>query len=150
MAYATLGDVGKILPEEVALPDPGSQGEDNLLAALEEATDTVIGYLGREYTGDPTDPGGVPPDLVPEDVPGAVRRVVARVAMRLFMDDPFNPGAESEVNLMGPFSHTVNWSLEAQSRSPHLTAGEKLRLDPYRSTPVGRAMHFPMAWAGDD
>ena len=153
MAYATIADVEKILPEDVDRPEVDSRDEANLLAALDETTDLVIGYMEREYTGGPTDPEGDPPDimpdLVPNDVPGAVRRVVARSAMRVFMDDPDNPGAESEISLMGPFNHTLNWSRDSQSRTPYLTGTEKLRLDRFKAGTRGQVGHFPMATARD-
>src|SRR5689334_8997517 len=99
-AYANQEDVEKILPEHEEVPE---DAVERLETNLEEATDLVIGYLGREYTDDAI-------DGVPGDVPGAVRRVTARVALRGFIDAPDNPGAEAETNLMGPFSHTINWS----------------------------------------
>ena len=139
MAYATQDDVEVILPEGEEVPQ---EAEERLETVLEEATDLVIGYLEREYTGDDEDG-----DDVPDDVPGAVRRVVARVALRAFVDEPANPGAESEVNLMGPFSHTINWMKDAQSRSLYLTDGEKLRLDKYVAGYSGGVVNLPMAGA---
>lgn len=145
MAYATLDDVKKILPEDEDLPEEDSRGEGNLLAALDEATDLVIGFLHREYTGEPTDE---PEDMVPDDVPGAVRRVVARVAMRGFMAD-VNPGAESEVQLMGPFSHALNWSKEAQAGDFYLTNSDELRIERFAVGGSGGAGYAPMAGARD-
>lgn len=141
MAYASLADVEAILPD----PDDEefSEAEERVLVNLEEATDLVIGFLGREFTDDDEDEDGVP-----DDVPPAVRRVVARVTLRAFLDDPANPGAESEVNLMGPFSHTVNWSKEIQARDLYLTEFEKLRLERFKLGYTGQAVHLPMAGAG--
>ncbi len=145
MAYATPDDVEAVLPptedmpDEPSNPDAPSREWRNLTTALEEATDLVIGFLEREYTDDDDDGDGVP-----DDVPGAVRRVVARVTLRAFLDEPYEPGAESEVNLMGPFSHTVNWSKESQSRSMWLTDGEKLRLGRYKQGYTGGAAHMAM------
>lgn len=139
MAYANQEDVEKILPEDEEVPEGAVE---RLETVLEEATDLVVGYLEREYTGDDDDN-----DEVPDDVPGAVRRVTARVALRAFVDEPANPGAESEVNLMGPFSHTINWMKDAQSRSLYLTDGEKLRLDKYVAGYTGGVTHMPMAGA---
>lgn len=142
MAYATTEDIEVILPEGEEIPESAS---DRLELNLEEATDLVIGYLEFEYTGDP----GL--DGVPEDVPDAVRRVVARVAMRGFLDDPANPGAESEVNLMGPFSHTINWSKEFQSRDFYLTDADKMRLERYVRGYTGGVVHVPMyGYCGTD
>lgn len=130
MAYATPEDVEKILPEGEELPDD----TEGLEVMLEEATDLVIAFLEREYQ-------------TPEDIPPAVTRVVARVAMRTFIDEPYNPGAEAEVNLMGPFSHTLNWSKEIQARSLYLTDMEKLRLERFKSGYTGAVTHMPMAGA---
>lgn len=145
MAYANLDDVENILPPGEDLPTDPSREYNNLITALEEATDLVIGYLDREFT-DPDDDS----DDVPDDVPDAVRRVTARVAVRGFLDEPMNPGAESEVELMGPFSHTINWSKEAQARDFYLTDAEKLRLDRFRLFPASGAAHMPMIGACGD
>lgn len=135
MAYATQEDVEKILPEGETVP---TTAEDKLATVLEEATDLVIGYLEFEYDGDPDDDG------VPDDVPGAVRRVVARVALRAFIDEPDDPGAVSTRDLMGPFSHDINWSKESQDGSVYLSRGEELRLDRFvRGSTMGAA-HYPM------
>lgn len=142
MAYATIEDVTNILPEGEEVP---ADAEDRLQTGLEEATDLVVAFLEREYTQPDEDQDGVP-----DDVPPAVRRVVARVAMRGFLDEPTNPGAQAEVELMGPFSHTINWAKEAQARSFFLTDGEKLRLEPYKAGYTGQAGHFPMSGAGGD
>jgi hypothetical protein len=142
VAYANLADIELILPPEEDMPDSGGRAESNLLTALEESTDLVIGYLDREFTEDDLDL-----DDVPDDVPDAVRRVVARVALRGFLDEPSNPGAESEVELMGPFSHTLNWSKESQARSFYLTDSDKMRLDRFRLQPVLGAANFPMQGA---
>lgn len=145
MAYATPYDVERILPPDEDMPTEPSNPDNpsrewlNLTTALEEATDLVIGYLEREYTGSDEDDDGVP-----DDVPAAVRRVVARVVLRSFLEEPYEPGAESEVNLMGPFSHTVNWSKESQARSMWLTKGEELRLSRFKAGYTGGAAHMPM------
>jgi hypothetical protein len=68
--------------------------------------------------------------------------------MRNFIDEPWNPGAESEVNLMGPFSHTLNWSKEVQARDLFLTDMEKMRLDRFKTGYSGSVVHFPMGGAG--
>lgn len=141
MAYASVDDVVVILPPGEEVPP---EAEDRLLVNLEEATDLVVGYLDKEYTGT------LGSDDVPEDVPDAVRRVVARIALRGFLDEPDNPGAESEVQLMGPFSHTINWSKEAQARDFYLTDAEKLRLDRFKLFPATGAAHVAMAGAGGD
>lgn len=138
MAYASLSDVEAILPPDEDMPDdPTSREYLNLTTALEESTDLVIGYLEREYDGELI-------DGVPGDVPGAVRRLVARVAMRAFIDNPDNPGAEAETNLMGPFSHTINWSKEAQARDFYLTDSDKMRLDRFKVGFLAGAGHMPM------
>ena|SRR6478735_9404652 len=145
MAYANTTDVEDVLPEDEELPEAGTRGDRNLRAALEEATDLVIGFLGRTFT-DVTDTDD---DDVPDDVPGAVRRVVARVAMRCFIDEPSNPGAESETQLMGPFSYALNWSKESYSRSVYLTDADELRLKPYIRGNTGGARHAPMVGANE-
>lgn len=150
MAYANLADVEKILPPDEEIPtDPSSREYMNLTTGLQEATDLIDGYLEVEFTGADLDD-----DEVPDDVPGPVRRVAARVAMRAFIDEPANPGAASEVNLMGPFSHTINWLKEASARDYYLTDSEKTRLERYRRGYTGYAGHVPMygtcgtAWYG--
>lgn len=134
LAYANQDDVEAILPDEDSVPE---EAVERLEVNLQEATDLVIGFLGREYTDDPI--GGVP-----GDVPGAVRRVTARVALRAFVDIPENPGAEAETNLMGPFSHTINWSKEAQSRDFYLTDSDELRMKKYQLASSRGAYHAPM------
>lgn len=141
MAYATQADVEAILPEHEEVP---TEAEDRLAVILEEATDLVIAYLGREYTGEDV----APDDEVPDDVPGAVRRVVARVALRAFIDAPDNPGAEAETQLMGPFSHSINWSREAQARDLYLTDSDKLRLEKFVVNSARGVYHVPMVGAG--
>lgn len=145
MAYANLIDVEDALPAEEEMPVEPSNPENpsreyrNLVTALESATDLVIGYLKREYTGTDEDDDGVP-----DDVPAAVRRTVARVAVRAFLVDPSAPGAESEVNLMGPFSHTINWSKEAQARDFYLTDSDQDILDRFVTAYDGGAAHYAM------
>lgn len=136
MAYANKVDVENILPEDEGVP---ADAVVRLVVNLEEATDLVIAALGREYTDVDEDEDGVP-----DDVPGAVRRVVARVALRAFTDNPDNPGALSETNLMGPFSHTINWSKEAQARDFYLTDSDELRLKKYALTTPRAVGHAPM------
>lgn len=137
MAYATQADVEKILPDDESVPN---EAVERLETNLEEATDLVIAFLGREYTGEPVDED----DPVPDDVPGAVRRVTARVALRAFMDAPENPGAVAETNLMGPFSHTINWSKEAQARDFYLTDSDELRLKRFVVSSSRAVKHAPM------
>jgi hypothetical protein len=72
------------------------------------------------------------------------------VTLRAFLDDAANPGAESEVNLMGPFSHTINWSKEAQARDFYLTDSDKLRLERYVAVQYSGAAYAPMAGACGD
>lgn len=150
MAYASFDDVKAILSPDDEMPEvptpPAEPSREylNLATALEEATDLVIGFLdGREWTDEDEDEDGVP-----DDVPGAVRRVVARVALRGFIESD-SEGVESEVNLMGPFSHTLNFSKEAQG-SLWLTDGEKMRLERYLVGYSGGATHMPMAGACGD
>lgn len=143
MAWAAIADVEKILPEDETVPASGAVRE-RLAANLEEATDLVAAFLDVEYAGADTDSDGVP-----DDVPGPVRRVVARVALRGFLDEPENPGAAGETNAMGPFSHHINWSREAQARDFFLTESDELRLRRYRaSTPRGVG-HAPMVGSGN-
>lgn len=144
MAYAAQSDVEAILPEDEDVP---TEAEERLATNLEEATDLVSAFLHREYTGEDAepDPDG---DGVPDDVPGAVRRVVARVALRAFIDAPDNPGAVAETNLMGPFSHTINWSKEAQARDFYLTYSDEQRLKPYVLLTARSAAHAPMVGGG--
>lgn len=137
MAYANVDDVEAILTPETDMPVEPSREYTNLVTALEEATDLVIGYIEREYTGNRY-------EGVPSDVPDAVRRVTARVAMRAFTETPENPGAEAETNLMGPFSHTINWSKEAQARDFYLTSSDKMRLDRFKVGYLNGAGHMPM------
>lgn len=142
MAYATRADVQKILPEGETVPEDAIPRLDT---ALEEATDLVISYLDREFDDTDEDEDGVP-----DDVPPAVRRVVARIAMRGFLDEPSNPGAVAEHQLMGPLSYTVNWSREAQARDFYLTDSDRDRLDRFKLFTATGAAHVPLAGAGAD
>lgn len=155
--YANLDDVENILPEDEDMPlepsDPDSPSRDymNLSTAILEATDVVIAYLEQETPwGSGDEDADEDGDGVPDDVPLPVRRVVARVAMRNFIDEPWNPGAESSVDLMGPFSHTLNWSKEVQARDLFLTDMEKMRLDRFKGGYSGSVVHLPMGGAGGD
>lgn len=142
MAYATQADVEAILPDEEEVP---SEAQERLAVNLEEATDLIIAFLGFEYDEPDEDDDGVP-----DDVPPAVRRVVARVALRVFTVDPENPGVESEVNLMGPFSHTLNWSKTAQDGSLYLTSSDEERLERFKRGYTQAARHVPMVGACGD
>lgn len=149
--YANLDDIENILPPDEEMPSEPSNADAptreyrNLITAILEATDVVIAYLEREFAQ--VDPVDEDDDGVPDDVPLPVRRVVARVAMRNFIDEPWNPGAESEVNLMGPFSHTLNWSKEVQARDLFLTDMEKMRLDRFKLNYRGAVVNVPMGGA---
>lgn len=141
LAWANAEDVKAILPEdEEPIPSTGHVLE-RLEVNLLEATDVVSAYLGREYTDDPV-------DGVPGDVPGAVRRVVARVALRGFMDTDVAGGAQGETNAMGPFSYHVNWSKEAVAGDFYLTDNDELRLDRYRLSGPRAVGHAPMTCSG--
>ncbi len=140
MAWANAEDVRAILPEEEDdIPTSGHVLE-RLQVNLEEATDVVQPFLGRDYTGDDDDDDGVP-----DDVPPAVRRVVARVALRGFSDDAAESGATGTTNTMGPFAYHINWSKEAQSGDFYLTDWDELRLKPFRLISTRAAGHAPMA-----
>ena len=142
MAWASVDDVKVILDEdEIEIPATGHVLE-RLKRNLEEATDVVAAYLGRDYT-DAADGDGVP-----GDVPGAVRRVVARVAMRGFQEADSSPGVQSETNTMGPFGYHVNWSKEAVSGDFYLTDTDQLRLGRYRLS-TGRSAGHVAAWSGE-
>lgn len=150
MAWANIADVEKILPEDETVPTSGHVRE-RLAINLEEATDLVRAHIEQDY--DEVAPDAPAPDEdaddVPDTVPGPVRRVVARVALRGFLDEPENPGAAGETNAMGPFSHHINWSKEAQARDFFLTESDELRLRRYRlSTPRGVG-HAPMVGSGN-
>ena len=141
MAWASVADVQVILDEdEEPIPDTGHVRE-RLARNLEEATDVVAAFLGRDYTDADDDNDGVP-----DDVPGAVRRVVARVALRGFME-PASPGMQSETNTMGPFGYHVNWSKESVSGDFYLTDSDELRLGKYRLSSA-RGVGHVAAWNG--
>lgn len=143
MAWANVEDVKAILPEdEDDIPSSG-HALDRLKVNLEEATDVVRPFLGRDYTGDDDDN-----DDVPDDVPPAVRRVVARVALRGFMDTDATGGAAGETNTMGPFAYHINWSKEAQAGDFYLTDSDEDRLSPFQQTGPRAAGHVPMAGSG--
>lgn len=141
MAWANIEDVEKILPEdEDPIPTAG-HARDRLAEYLEEATDVVGAFLGREYDGEDEDSDGVP-----DDVPLPVRRVVARVALRGFVDPP-PTGVQSETNAMGPFSYHVNWAREAMAGDFYLTDTDEMRLKKFRLGGARGAGHTPMAGA---
>ncbi|AHY84113.1 head-to-tail adaptor [Mycobacterium phage LittleLaf] len=137
MAWASVEDVRKILPDdEDDIPEEGHVLE-LVEAYLEEATDVVSSYLGFEYEGEADEDG------VPDDVPPRVRRVVARVALRGFID-PAPANAQSETSTMGPFAYHVNWSREATKGDFYLTDTDELRLKPFRRSRSRAAAHVPM------
>lgn len=145
MAYASIADINKILStDESPLPSPPGSGAEeqrivvNVQTVLEEATDLLVSVLHREYAGDEGDDG------VPDDVPGPVRRVCARMALRAFTEDDADAGAEATTSLMGPFSRTINWRAEAQDRSVYLSDTERERLEPFILNYQGGAAHYPM------
>lgn len=143
MAWANAEDVRKILSEEEDdIPTTGHVLE-RLETNLEEATDVVRGHLGRDYTGDDEDDDGVP-----DDVPPAVRRVVARVALRGFSDGADESGATGTTNTMGPFAYHINWSKEAQAGDFYLTDWDELRLKDFRVISTRAVGHAPMVGSG--
>lgn len=157
MAYATQADVEKILPEGESVP---TEAVPRLTVNLDEATDCVVSFLGFEYVDftadDDADPDlpangfqrvgttGVISDDVLGAIPGAVIRVTARCALRGFIDEPDNPGAQSTTSLMGPFNHIINWSKHATDRDFYLTDSEKERLIRFRLEYTPGAAHQPM------
>jgi hypothetical protein len=128
MAYASQDDIESILDEDEK-PIP-ADAEDRLATNLEEATDTVAAYLGFRYADD-------------EEIPGVVRRVTARVALRGFQDSPA-AGKQSETNTMGPFGYHVNWSKEATTGDFYLTDSDEMKLDPLRKVTPRMVGHVPM------
>lgn len=143
MAWANVEDVEAILPEdEEPIPATG-HARDRLVVNLEEATDIVSAFLEREYTDDDLDSDGVP-----DDVPPAVRRVVARVALRGFMETQDDPGASGTTSTMGPFAYHINWSKEAQAGDFYLTDSDKDRLEQYRRSTPRAVGHAPMMGSG--
>lgn len=146
-AWANIADVQTILPEDETVPASGHVRE-RLARNLEEATDLVRAYIGHDYDFTDDDPAVEAPDAdtddVPDTVPGPVRRVVARVALRAFLDEPENPGAAAETNAMGPFSHSINWSRESQARDFYLTESDKDRLYDFRQSTPRAVGHVPM------
>lgn len=148
MAWANIADVETILPEDETVPATGHIRE-RLATNLEEATDLVRGYLERDYDSVGDDPApDDDDDLVPDQVPGAVRRVVARVAMRGFLYEAENPGAAAETNAMGPYSHSINWSREAQAGDFYLTGSDESRLRKFRLTTPRAVGNVPMSGYG--
>jgi hypothetical protein len=143
--WASVDDVKAILHEdEEPIPDDGHVLE-RLEVNLLEATDVVSAHLEREYD-EPDDDN----DGVPDDVPPAVRRVVARVALRGFMDSDAETGATGSTQAMGPFSYHVNWAKEAVAGDFYLTGNDELRLAKYRLGTARGAGHVPMVGSGFD
>ena len=142
LAWASVDDVRAILSEEEdEIPEDGHVLE-RLMVNLLEATDVVSAYLERDDFGDPDDDDDG--DGVPDDVPPRVRRVVARVALRSFIEPNDTPGAQGETHAMGPFSYHVNWSKEAVAGDFYLTETDKMKLDRYRLSTPSAAGHVPM------
>lgn len=110
MALAEASDV------EAALGRDLTVGESSRVASLlDEASDLVIGYLH--------------PCVVPDPVPGAVKRVVASMVSAVFSRPEALP-VDSESLNMGPFG--VKFGAGTTSVGPYFTAALKSRLAPYR------------------
>lgn len=91
---------------------------------LEEASDLVLGYLRCDTLASP--------------VPGAVRRVVASMVAALLR--PTNVPENAEQVTAGEYS--LKFSAGSTSKTPWLTAVQKMRLTPYR---CGSAVSVPLA-----
>lgn len=120
MILATKADVekftGELTEDEI----------ERLPGLLEEASDLVEGYCGREFT-------------VP--IPGPVTRRVARIVARSLGVDDDKLGLESTQMSAGPFQRTQNYSADSTAGGAWLTKGDKLVLRRYRRGVVNVAMY---------
>ncbi|WP_032402480.1 hypothetical protein [Rhodococcoides fascians] len=120
MILATKDDVEKFTGDL-------NDGETTRLPGLlEEASDLVEGYCGREFA---------------EPVPGPVTRRVARIVARALGVDDEQIGMESSQMSAGPFQRTQNYSADSTSGGAWLTKGDKLVLRRYRRGVVNVAMY---------
>ena len=120
MTLATQTDVEKFtgeLTEDDAALLPG---------LLDEASDLVEGYCGREFV---------------EPIPGPVTRRVARIVARAMGVDDSQLGLESTQMSAGPFQRTQNYSADSTAGGAWLTKGDKLVLRRYRCGVVNVAMY---------
>ncbi|MCK7676354.1 hypothetical protein [Corynebacterium pygosceleis] len=113
-ALATIDDLNRALEEPVAPED-----SDYAALLLEEASDLVVAYCGREFT---------------EKVPPAVRRVVARMVSRALGSDssdsggPLPVGASQIGYTAGPFSTQTTFSSGSTDGGVWLTRSDKAKL----------------------
>lgn len=113
MALATVADVEAALGRDL-------DADEDVDSLLEEASDLVFGYLGWGE--------------IPDEVPGAVVRVVASIVAAA-LTAPSVPAYPAGVQATaGPFSIQVG--SEGGSSKVFLTGALKLRLRPYRTSVV--------------
>lgn len=116
-AFAKSGDVVK------ALRRPLTSAESPYVAGvIAEAQDLVCAFIRRDEDYWET----------AEDVPGAVRRTVARMAARVFQQAGQQVGVTQQQQAAGPFSTGLSYGSGANAGSPWLAAADKTRLKPYR------------------
>lgn len=124
MALASEEDV------EAALGRPLADSED-VTTLLEEASDLVIGYLGRE------------PDPVPDPVARVVATMVAAVISKPAVTTA-DYGA-SGYNVMREVAAVKVGVESATTTGPWLTASLKMRLRPYRSAATRSVFSIDLA-----
>lgn len=93
-------------------------GDDQVLALINEAEALVVGYLGRDFTG--------------QSVPDPVRFVVARMVARVLESPKEQVHLESLQASAGPFAHTAKFGHGGSGGAPWLSATDKTMLAPYR------------------
>lgn len=111
-------DVQRLLPNET-IP---SEAFPTVEGLIEEAIDLVEAYCRQSFDG---------------DMPGKVRRVVARMVARVWSSDDGNGGdlpvGASNVQFSaGPFAQTVGFEAGATSSGVWLSASDKQRLSAWR------------------
>lgn len=119
MALADADDVEQALQRGLTATE-----SEYIDTQLEEASDLVLGYLRCEELASP--------------IPGAVTRVVASMVAALLRPS----GILENADTVTAGEYSMKFAEGSTSKSPYLTAVQKMRLVPYR---CGSAVSVPLA-----
>lgn len=127
-AFAKAEDVKQALRRDLT----GSEAA-SVATVIAEAQDLLVGYLGIDDDAYASE----------ADVPGAVRRICARMVARVFQqDDGRRIGTTQAQATAGPFSQGLSFIQGSTTGSPWLAASDKIALRPYRLNGGMRSISF--------